>query len=111
MEASQLGPSYNACVVLDIGADVGALVLMTPLDLEGDELELWSVDRDFHVHTAVRKRVLELEAMCAAVYPHLLAGSYRIERTGQVVTVQGGLVTTEVLGAPAAGASPKHISG
>jgi hypothetical protein len=39
-EQSQLGPSQNGTVVLDIGGEIGALILLTGPDLLGAEIEI-----------------------------------------------------------------------
>jgi hypothetical protein len=66
-------------VVLDIGDDVGALVLYTPPELHGREIEVSPVGADDRrVHTAVLARIAGGQTMYAAVYPELRAGSYRI---------------------------------
>jgi hypothetical protein len=66
-------------VVLDIGDDVGALVLYTRRELHGREIEVSPVGcDDRRIHTAVLERVAGGQTIFAAVYPELKAGSYRI---------------------------------
>jgi hypothetical protein len=66
-------------VVLDIGDDVGALVLYTPPRLHGREIEVSAMGCDAQrVHTAVLQRQAAGRTMFVAVYPELRAGSYRI---------------------------------
>ena len=40
MTESVAGPSGPGTVVLELGADVGALVLLTPAELDGREIEI-----------------------------------------------------------------------
>ena len=104
---SELGPSQNGTVVLDIGGDIGALVLMTSPDLLGAEIEISPLDDtaldvfqqqnphvpeahdhgDGHVHThahpdrthvAVRERIGPTGVLHAAVYPGLRQGRYQL---------------------------------
>lgn len=66
-------------VVLDIGGDIGALVLYTPPEFHGREIEVSPIGNDAQrVHTAVLERSAAGRTMFAAVYPELRAGSYRI---------------------------------
>ena len=66
-------------VVLDIGADVGALVLYTPPERHGQEIEISPIGDDAaRVHTAVLERIVDGRTIYAAVYPELPAGAYRL---------------------------------
>jgi hypothetical protein len=92
------GPSGPGTVVLELGADVGALVLFTPAELDGREIEI-SRDGDpgaRRTHSQVRPRNLAKVTRYAAVYPDLPAGTYTIwadEQTGAgSVVVTGGCV-------------------
>ena len=51
-EESQLGPSDHGSVMLDIGGEIGALILLTPPSMLGDEIEISPVDvmDDGHSH-------------------------------------------------------------
>ena len=74
------GPSGPGTVVLDLGADVGALILYTPPGLDGREIEI-SRDADpaaRRTHSQVRARHLAAVTRYAAVYPGLPAGPYTI---------------------------------
>ena len=94
------GPSGPGTVVLDLGADVGALILYTPPGLDGREIEI-SRDADpaaRRTHSQVRARRLAAVTRYAAVYPGLPAGPYTIwagerDPAGTVV-ITGGHVTT-----------------
>ncbi len=94
------GPSGPGTVVMELGADIGALVLYTPADRDGEEIEI-SRDDDPAVprtHSQVRPRHLGAVTKYAAVYPGLAAGPYtlwRDERTpADSVTITGGQITT-----------------
>jgi hypothetical protein len=70
---------HGEAVVLDIGEDVGALVLYAPPELHGREIEVSPIGQDGQrVHTAVLARRIASQTIFAAVYPELRAGSYRI---------------------------------
>jgi hypothetical protein len=95
-ESGQLGPSYDATVMLDIGGDRGALIIMTPPELHLAEIELSPVgaedaaephvhEHDGHVHAhphrshvAVRERRGPTGVRYAAIYPSLVEGEYTI---------------------------------
>ena len=99
-ESGQLGPSYDGTVMLDIGGDQGALIIMTPPELHLAEIELSLVGDerahepveahdhgDGHTHThahphrthvAVRERRGPSGTQYAAIYPSLAQGEYTI---------------------------------
>jgi len=93
------GPSGPGTVVMEVGGDIGALVLYTPAGLDGREIEI-SRDDDpgaRRTHSQVRRRHMADATRYAAVYPDLPAGSYTIwadeeSRAGSVV-IAGGQVT------------------
>ena len=85
-------------IVLDVGDDVGALVLRTTADARGLEIEISPVQEPGRRrHVAVHPRFLEDRTVYAAVYPELLAGDYQLwSPHGEpvlAVTVAGGRVT------------------
>jgi hypothetical protein len=93
-----LGPSHDGSVVLDIGGDVGALVLHVPASLAGTEIDIFrSGDDRPLVHTAVRERRLAGGTVYAAVFQALPAGRYRLPDdvpvTVSEIAVEGGRVT------------------
>jgi hypothetical protein len=95
MSEHSMGPSGPGTVVLELGADVGALVLFTPAELDGREIEISTPGR--RTHSQVRPRHLATGTRYAAVYPDLAAGTYTIwagrqSRAGRVV-ITGGRVT------------------
>ena len=83
--------------VLDIGGDVGALILHTDASFRGREIEVSPLGRDDRrVHTAILERRIRGAVRFAGVYPSLSAGDYRIwaPEPGLVdrVTIVGGEV-------------------
>jgi hypothetical protein len=100
MNESVPGPSGAGSVVLNVGAEVGALVLYTPEDLDGREIEISAQGAPGarRTHSQVRERRAGRTVQHAAVYPGLAAGDYTIWRDATtpagVVTVRGGYVTS-----------------
>jgi len=98
MTESAAGPSGPGTVVLELGADVGALVLYAPADLDGREIDI-SPDSSGvrRTHSRVRPRHLPGGTRYAAVYPDLAVGTYTIwadeQRRVGSVAVTGGRVT------------------
>ena len=99
MSEHRYGPTSAGTVLLDLGADTGALVLYTPAYLLGAEIEI-SPDTPggARTHAAVRARPVPGGTRYAVVYEGLAAGRYTIWRnqdtpSGQV-TIAGGEVTT-----------------
>ncbi|HEY3830977.1 MAG TPA: phospholipase [Acidimicrobiia bacterium] len=94
----KLPPSRQGTVVLDIGNDVGALVVHATEDLCGREVELTHPGETApFVHTDVRERQLPGGSVYAGVFPELAVGSYTVlGRDGnahQDVTIASGTVT------------------
>jgi hypothetical protein len=98
------GPSGSGSVILNVGHDIGALVLHTPADLDGREIEISpdGVPAARRTHSQVRERRVGGNVQYAAVYPGLTAGDYIIWRDGTtplgVVTINGGHVASAVAG-------------
>ena len=99
MHEANHGRSDPGSVVLDLGGDVGALVLETPAALHGREIEISLADgaAGTRTHSLVRERGTAAGTSYAAVYPGLAAGRYLIWRhidtpLGEV-TIDGGMVT------------------
>jgi hypothetical protein len=98
MTETVAGPTGPGTVVLELGADVGALVLFTPAELDGWEIE---ISRDApgakRTHSQVRPRPMATVTKYAAVYPELAAGTYTIwadeQRPAGSVVITGGRVT------------------
>jgi hypothetical protein len=94
MSETVFPPSWDGSVVLDIGNDVGALVLHTSVEWLGREIDLLPDDRSIPpTHSAVRERRLPDGSSYAAVYPQLQAGRYTVEDSRQLLTIVGGRVT------------------
>jgi hypothetical protein len=93
----RLPPSTEGSVVMEVGGDVGALVVYTPDALAGLEIELAlrGDDRQF-VHTEVRERRLPDATIFAAVFPAVPAGEYTLLPVAALpaldVSVEGGSV-------------------
>jgi hypothetical protein len=91
------GPSRGS-VVLDIGEDVGAVVILTDAELDGTELEVRRLGTAWNgAHVAVRSRPTVGEPVYAAVFGRLHEGVHEFrqrpaELLGPVhqVTVIGG---------------------
>jgi hypothetical protein len=101
------GPSGPGTVIMELGADVGALILYTPADLDGEEIEIGRDEpagpgsprtHSRRTHSRVRPRHMPGETRYAAVYPSLPAGRYTIWRDEHspvaTVTVTGGQVSS-----------------
>lgn len=84
--------------VLDIGGDIGALVLYTDADLEGFEIDV-SSDQDpgRRTHTEILKRTVGGRTFWAGVYAELGAGDYTVHwddpSRPRVFSITGGSVT------------------
>ncbi|MDQ6782931.1 MAG: phospholipase [Actinomycetota bacterium] len=96
------GPSAGA-VVLDIGGDVGAAVVVTPPSMDGLELEIRRAGGAWDgTHVAVRQRCQPRgQTKYAAVFPSLTRGTYELRvrftkgsAVFPAIVVAGGQVTT-----------------
>jgi hypothetical protein len=99
MTDEQYGPTEAGTVVLEIGADTGALILRTPADLSGREIEISPASEPARRrHTSVRQRRTGGGTGHAAIYDRLAPGSYTIWRNhvtpAATITITGGQVTT-----------------
>ncbi|BCB88074.1 phospholipase [Phytohabitans suffuscus] len=94
-----LGPSSVGSVVLDIGGNTGALIIVTGPEWHGREIEISPKDQDppLRTHVAVRARHVSSGTRYSAVFPALPAGPYVIWRTptepAGTVVVAGAAVT------------------
>ena len=80
--------------MLEVGGDIGALVLYVPAELLGAEIDLEPLDAALvHTHSAVRERRLGETRRYAAVYPQLHAGLYLVGGSEQEVVIEGGRIT------------------
>lgn len=101
-EQAQLGPSQDGTVILDIGGDVGSMIILATPAMAGEEIEISPVDgHGFsngagRSHVAVRERHGPAGTRYAAIYPALTAGDYTIwyphDHPVDVVTVTGGRI-------------------
>ena len=93
------GPSGPGTVIIELGADIGALILFTAADMDGEEIEISRDDGpgSRRTHAQVRARHLPGETRYAAVYPGLPAGRYTVWRDeyspAAAVTITGGQVS------------------
>ncbi len=88
---------HTEYTVLDIGQDVGALVIYTGEELRGKEIEVSPQGNNARrVHTAVHERRVNGHTLFAGVFPALPAGDYKIWWDEPVptseVTIVGGQV-------------------
>ena len=94
--------------VLDIGGDIGALILTTGPELEGQEVEVSLIDGPgTRIHTVVHERRIGDRVVFAGIFVELRAGTYRIwtDQPGFVdrVTIVGGEVADVDWTIPAGG--------
>ena len=90
------GPTGPGTVVLEIGPGVGALILHTPQELNGHEIEIspTGISCGRRTHSQVRERPVDTGTGYAAIYPGLSAGRYTIWRdhttaVGSVMVPEG----------------------
>jgi len=95
--------SDGGSIALDLGPDVGAVVVRTAAAAAGDELQIGGVDRfgsAYRTHAIARRRELQERALTAAVFPSVPAGHYAVWRWPEDVVeieVVGGVVTETML--------------
>lgn len=82
---------------MDIGGDIGGLIVRLDDALEGTELPIeFADDPNRDIHTGVWRRSLGGETVVVAVYPELREGSYRIHsgehHAGAQLQITGGRV-------------------
>jgi len=86
-------------VVLDIGRDIGALIIYTVPELRGREIEVSPRGTDAkRVHVEVLERRINGRPVFAAVFPGLRAGDYDVwnnaPNPSDSVTIVGGEVAS-----------------
>jgi hypothetical protein len=85
-------------VVLDIGGEIGALIIYTDSDSIGREIELSAKGATNRFHNQVHERRFGSTSLFAAVYPGMHAGEYDIWDDANLpvgtVCIHGGEVTT-----------------
>ena len=84
-------------VVMDIGGDIGGLIVRLDDSLEGTELPIeFADDPKRDIHTGVWRRSLGGQTVVVAVYPELREGNYRIhpgrDHAGAQLKITGGQV-------------------
>jgi hypothetical protein len=95
------GPSGVGSVVLQLGGDIGALILETGPDRLGAEIEISPVGGGVRTHSMVRERLVTPRSRYDAVYPDLPAGGYTVwhgDTPAATVEVRGGEITWHTLG-------------
>jgi hypothetical protein len=91
---------HTESVVLDIGQDVGALIIYTKAELRGREIEVSPLgSAATRVHVEVLERRANGRPVFAAVFPQLRSGSFDIweknaPNPSGTATIVGGEVTT-----------------
>lgn len=99
-------------VVLDIGGDVGAAVVIAGPAQEGCELEIRAAGETWSGrHVAFHPRRSARGSSTAAVFPRLEAGEWEVRLQGArgagvVLSVTGGAVTTVSLSRPGSESPP-----
>jgi len=94
------GPSRPGSVVLDIGGDVGALIILTPAEMAGREIHVSPLGQPetARTHAEVRERRLGPDGCHAAVYPELRDGDYTIwqdpHTPAGTARIHGGTITS-----------------
>ena len=90
-------PGLPDALVLDIGGDIGALIIYADETCLGSEIDLTPVGapRSHHLHTMVRRRRATNKDVIAGLYPEVREGTYIVwglEDSGPLgeVTVMGG---------------------
>jgi hypothetical protein len=82
--------------VLDIGGDVGAVLVNTGAALDGEEIELYRLDGTYLMHTEVHGRDVSGVRRYAGLFPTVPEGTYLLDvcdgSPRQRVTVTGGQV-------------------
>ena len=79
--AHATGATGAGSVVLELGEDIGVLVLHAPARLHGTEIEISQENSGPHgrrTHSLVRERATASGTSYAAVYPDVPAGRYTI---------------------------------
>src|SRR5262249_42287992 len=94
-----MAASTAGSVVIDVGGDVGALVLYVPANQLGREIEVSRTGSgEQRTHAAVRERRVATGSRYCVVYATLAAGEYTVwsgddDTPTGTVTVVGGRVT------------------
>ena len=97
--APEQAPENVDNLILDIGADTGALIIHAAADRDQAEIEISPAGREHaRSHNIVRRREAVSGAVYAAVFPALAAGDYVVWRdagtAAGTVVVHGGRVAS-----------------
>jgi hypothetical protein len=97
VETAPVEAASSASVALDIGAGLGALVILPGERFRGREIEISRVDgAGDRVHTGVHERTTQAGSTLTAIFGSLPAGEYRVwedvKTEGPVVAVPDGAV-------------------
>jgi hypothetical protein len=97
--APEQAPENVDNLILDIGADTGALIIHAAVDRDQAEVEISPVGSEqARAHNIVRRREAVSGAVYAAVFPALTAGDYVVWRDAATpagrVAVPGGRVAS-----------------
>lgn len=88
---------HSESIVLDIGGEIGALILYTKPELRGKEIEVSRKGAEKRTHVEVLERLVDGETIFAAAYPDLVQGDYDMwGEDGEAVdsfTIKGGEIT------------------
>ena len=93
-EPTSYGPSHEGAVVVDIGGNIGALIIDTSAAMTDVEIEISPAGSARRTHVAVRERRGSGPVQYAAVFPALAEGTYTLWEPGG-----GARDTVEVVGA------------
>ncbi|HEY0933907.1 MAG TPA: hypothetical protein VGD91_09205 [Trebonia sp.] len=113
----QSAHATQSAVVLDIGGDVGALVLYTGAEDDAAEIDITpgTDPAATRSHNQVHPRRTPAGTVYSAVYPSLPAGEYtlwRDEHTPEAtITIRGGYITEHRLSAPLGARQHSHSHG
>jgi hypothetical protein len=98
MAEAHSGRVHPETVVLDIGQEVGALIIYIKAELRGREIEVSPRGSATRVHAELLERRINGRPVFAAVFPGLRAGDYDIwenfPKPSGTVTIVGGEVAT-----------------
>jgi hypothetical protein len=102
MHEEKYGASPVGSVVLQLGGNIGALILEAGPERLGAEIEISPVGGCPRTHSMVRERLVAPRPRHDAVYPDLPAGHYTVWRDAETpaatVEIRGGEITWHTLG-------------
>ena len=96
MPPAEQPPDAAGIVLVDIGGDTGAVVIRTPCEMAGVEIEIRAAGSEWDgTHTAVWQRHGPGTTTAAAVFGSLRAGSYELRIKDAAGTEHPALVVVE----------------